>query len=77
LFGNISTNWKPVGTGEFDGNGKNDLISRNNSGNTAVSFMNGITVSLAAGVPLNRPSRGEAGSFTESGHDRPNAAQRR
>jgi hypothetical protein len=37
-------------TGDYDGDGKSDLVWRDIAGNTAIWFMNGTAVSLAAGV---------------------------
>jgi hypothetical protein len=48
--GSVPTNWLIVQTGDYDGDGKSDLLWRDDSGNTAMWFMNGVTVASAAGV---------------------------
>ena len=42
--------WTIVGTGDFNGDGKADMLWRDTSGNTAIWFMNGATVSSTAGL---------------------------
>ena len=44
-LGNIATTWSIVQTGDYDGNGKSDLLWRDNVGNTAIWFMNGVALS--------------------------------
>ncbi len=39
-----------MGTGDFDGDGKSDILWRDTSGNVAIWLMNGAQVTLAAGV---------------------------
>jgi hypothetical protein len=39
-----------VGTGDFNGDGKSDLLWRDSSGNVTVWFMNGTQLSQSAGV---------------------------
>jgi hypothetical protein len=39
-LGNLATTWSIVLTGDYDGNGKSDLLWRDMSGNTAIWFMN-------------------------------------
>ncbi|WP_235355233.1 FG-GAP-like repeat-containing protein [Aliterella atlantica] len=48
------TNWKPVGTGDFNSDGKTDILWRHNSGYVSVWFMNG--ANLISSAALN-PSR--------------------
>ena len=48
--------WNIVGTGDYNGDGKSDLLWRDNLGNTAMWFMNGVTVSSSVGlgnIPTN------------------------
>ena len=37
-------------TGDFDGDGKSDILWRDNGGNVAVWFMNGTQIASTAGV---------------------------
>ncbi len=39
-----------VGIGDFNGDGKSDIVWRDGSGNTAIWLMNGASVSSAAGL---------------------------
>jgi hypothetical protein len=42
--------WTIVGTGDFDGGGKTDIVWHDTSGNVAIWLMNGAQVTQAAGV---------------------------
>jgi hypothetical protein len=42
--------WTVAGTGDFNGDGKVDVLWRDSAGNIAIWFMNGTTVASAAGV---------------------------
>src|SRR5260370_5637339 len=50
--GNVATTWSIVGTGDFNGDGKWDIVWSDTSGNVAIWEMNGTTVlnPSAAGV---------------------------
>jgi FG-GAP-like repeat/FG-GAP repeat len=49
-FGVVPTNWQIVGERDFDGDGKADLLWRDNLGNTAMWFMNGTQIASAASL---------------------------
>jgi hypothetical protein len=49
-LGNVPTNWSILQTGDYDGNGKFDLLWRDNGGNTAIWFMNGTSVVSVSSV---------------------------
>jgi hypothetical protein len=44
-------------TGDFNGDGKSDLLWRDNLGNTSIWFMNGTTVSSTGALNLVPPVR--------------------
>jgi hypothetical protein len=46
--------WKIVGTGDFNGDGKSDILWQDTSGNVAIWLMNGVQVARAAGVGCPR-----------------------
>ena len=42
--GNVSDNWLVFGTGDFNGDGKTDILWRDTSGNVAIWEMNGTQI---------------------------------
>jgi hypothetical protein len=46
----VPTAWTIVETGDFDGDGKSDILWHDTSGNVAIWFMNGTQVRQFAGV---------------------------
>jgi hypothetical protein len=49
--GSVPTNWQIVGTGDFNGDSKSDILWRDtNSGGVAIWFMNGATLTSAVGI---------------------------
>ena len=42
--GSVATVWTIVETGDFNGDGKSDLLWHDNSGNTAIWLMDGTTI---------------------------------
>jgi hypothetical protein len=46
----VGVTWSLVGQRDFDGDGKTDLLWRDTSGNTAIWFMNGVTVGQSVSV---------------------------
>ena len=49
-LGIIPTSWSIVQTGDFDGDGKSDLLWRDGSGDTSIWFMNGAQIATTAAV---------------------------
>ena len=49
-LGNVPTTWSIAQTGDYNGDGKSDLLWRDTSGNTAMWFMNGVTISSTATI---------------------------
>jgi hypothetical protein len=68
-LGNVPTMWSVVGTGDFDGDGRSDIVWRDTSGNTSVWLMNGAAVSLSGGfgvVPTSW-SMAQTGDYNADG----------
>ena len=51
--GNPGTTWHVKGSGDFDGDGKSDIVWQNDSGQAAIWLMNGATVT--SGAALSNP----------------------
>ncbi len=47
---NVATTWSIAETGDFNGDGKSDILWRDTSGNTAIWFMNGGAIMSSASV---------------------------
>ena len=68
-LGNVPTSWSIVGTGDFNGDGKTDILWRDTDGDVAIWFMNGTQVvssSDLGNVPTNW-SIAETGDFNGDG----------
>src|SRR5262249_42569788 len=48
--GQVSVDWRIAGVGDLDGDGKADIIWRNNNGAVSIWLMNGAIVQQAAGI---------------------------
>jgi hypothetical protein len=55
-IGSVPSTWSIAGTGDFDGDGKTDLLWRDTLGNTAIWFMSGVQVASTASVATSRPA---------------------
>jgi hypothetical protein len=50
VVSSVATNWSIVGTGDFDGDGKTDILWRDTAGDLAIWFMNGTAISSAGSL---------------------------
>jgi hypothetical protein len=48
--GNLSTVWSVAETGDFNADGLSDVLWRDTSGDIAIWFMNGTTITTGAGL---------------------------
>ena len=46
----MPTNWSMAQTGDFNGDGKSDLLWRDTAGDTSIWFMNGVAVASTGNV---------------------------
>jgi hypothetical protein len=44
VLGNVATSWSIAATGDFDGDGKSDILWLDNVGDVGAWFMNGTTI---------------------------------
>jgi len=49
-IGVVDGSWSIVQTGDYNGDGKSDILWMDGSGNVAVWFMNGATIASIAGI---------------------------
>jgi hypothetical protein len=50
---NSGPSWHVLGTGDFDGDGKTDILMQNTDGRAAIWLMNGVTPTLISSVGNN------------------------
>ena len=50
VVGSVTTDWTIVGTGDFNGDGKADILWRHTSGAVAIWLMNGSAILSTAGI---------------------------
>ncbi len=48
--GNVGTAWSVVGTADFNGDGKGDILWQDTSGNIAIWLMNGASILSTGGL---------------------------
>jgi hypothetical protein len=51
-FGVVPTSWNVAFTGDFNGDGRSDILWRNSNGDTSIWLMNGTSVSSTSGVGI-------------------------
>jgi hypothetical protein len=55
LAGGATADWQIAGVGDFDGDGRTDLLWRHNSGTLAIWFLDGTTITGTATLPMITP----------------------
>ena len=58
VVGNVATNWRIVGTGDFNGDSMSDILWRDTSGNVAIWVMNGTSSIVRPAGVGNVPTTG-------------------
>jgi FG-GAP repeat len=56
LLGNVAPTWNVISTGDYNGDGKSDLLWQDTGGDTVVWFLNGFAVSSTALIGTISPS---------------------
>jgi hypothetical protein len=51
-FGVVPTSWNVAFTGDFNGDGRSDILWRNSNGDTSIWLMNGTSVSSTSGIGI-------------------------
>ena len=70
VFGNVPTSWTIVGTGDFNGDGKGDILWRNSNGDVGIWLMNGTQIlqqPIIGNVPASWTIAG-TGDFNGDGY---------